>query len=225
MAEDTQNTSSGVQNLIARLKDEGVEAGRLEAETLIKEAQNRASVIVAKAKAEAEHVLKQAHIKNEAEKVNAHESLRVAVRDTEIELQSGLKKAFESHVRRLVSKEARDEGFLRQLLLAIVGSAAKKIPESGDMEVLVPESVLQSSETGTAVTDTGHERLRNFVRGGTGEMLRDGVVLKAASDFKGGIKVKLSGEDVVFDFSEDALSNLILKHLLPRYRAIVEGVE
>jgi V/A-type H+-transporting ATPase subunit E len=51
------------------------------------------------------------------------------------------------------------------------------------------------------------------------------VELKAASEFKGGIKVKLSGEDVVFDFSEDALSNLILKHLLPRYRAIVEGVE
>ena len=224
MAEETKKTS-GVQELVARLKDEGVQAGRQEAEKIVREAQERASKIVADAKAEAEQVLRQAHIKNEAEKVNAHESLRVAVRDTEIELQAGLKKAFESHVRRLVSKEAKDEDFLRQLLLAIVGSAAQKIPEDQDVEVLVPENVLQTSEKGTAVTDKGNERLKNFVREGTGEMLRDGVELKAASEFQGGIKVKLSGEDVVFDFSEDALSDLILKHLLPRYRAIVEGAE
>ena len=225
MAEETKSTSSGVDGLIARLKDEGVQAGRQEAEKIKKEAQERASKIVADAKAEAEHVLKQAHIKNEAEKINAQESLRVAVRDTELELQAGLKKAFESHVKRLVSKEAKDEDFLRQLLLAIVGSAAKKIPKGQKFEALIPENVLKISEKGTAVTDEGNERLKNFVRRGTGDMLRTGVELKAASDFKGGIKVKLVGEDVVFDFSENALSDLILKHLLPRYRAIVEGVE
>ena len=225
MAEETKNTSSGVKDLISRLKDEGVQAGRQEAGKIRKEAEERASKIVADAKAKAEQILRQAHIKNEAEKVNAHESLRVAVRDTEIELQAGLKKAFESHVKRLVSKEVKDEGFLRELLLAIVGSTAQKVPEDQDVEVLIPEDVLTTSDKGTSVTDKGNERLRNFVRSGTGEMLREGVELKAASEFKGGIKVKLAGEDVVFDFSEDALSDLILKHLLPRYRAIVEGVE
>lgn len=225
MAEETKSTSSGVKDLIGRLKDEGVQAGRQEAEKIVREAQERASKIVADAKAEAETLVKQAHIKNEADKVNAQESLRVAVRDTEIELQAGLKKAFESHVKRLVSKEVEDKDFLRELLLAIVGSAAKKIPAEQAVEALIPENVLATSEKGTSVTDKGNERLKNFVRSGTGEMLRDGVELKAASGFKGGIQVKLAGEDVVFDFSEDALSDLILKHLLPRYRAIVEGIE
>jgi len=225
MAEDTKNTSSGVKDLIARLKDEGVQAGRQKADKIVEEAQSRASKIVADAKAEAERLLKQAHTKNEADKVHANESLRVAVRDTEIELQSSLKKAFESHVKRLVSKEVQDEKFLRELLLAIVGSAAKQISHDQAVEALIPQHVLNANEKGVAVGDEGNERLRNFVRRGTGEMLRDGVDLKAASDFKGGIKVKLSGEDVVFDFSENALSDLMLKHLLPRYRAIVEGVE
>ncbi|MCP4396938.1 MAG: hypothetical protein GY801_06520 [bacterium] len=225
MAEETKSTSSGVKDLIGRLKDEGVQAGRQEAENIVREAQERASRIVADAKAESEKLLKQAHTKNEADKVHANESLRVAVRDTEIELRDGLKKAFESHVKRLVSKEVQDKEFLRQLLLAIVGTTAQKISKDQKVDALIPEYVLNTSEEGAAVSDKGNERLKNFVRSGTGEMLRAGVELKAASDFKGGIKVKLVGEDVVFDFSADALSNLILKHLLPRYRAIVEGVE
>lgn len=222
---EAMKTTSGVQELISRLKDEGVQAGRQEAEQIIKKARDKAAKIVAEAREEADKLLKQAHSKNEAEKLNAQESLKVAVRDTEIELQAGLKKAFESHVKRLVSKEVRDEEFLRQLLFAIVCAGAEKIPQEQIMEVLLPENVLQTSEKGTAVTEEGKERLRNFVRCGTSDMLRESATLKPSSEISGGITVRLVNQDVVFDFSDNALSDLILKHLLPRYRAIVEGSE
>ena len=218
-------TQSGVHELISRLKDEGVQAGRQEAERIEREAKEKAAKIVADAKAEAEHLLKQARTKNDADKVHAHESLRVAVRDTEIELQTGLKKAFESHVKRLIAKEVQDEDFLRQLLQAIVTAGAEKVPREQALEILLPANVLQISEKGADVTEEGKERLKNFVRSETGEMLREGVELKPSSELHGGIKIKVVGEDVVFDFSDNALSALILKHLLPRYRAIVEGSE
>ena len=114
-------TTAGVQELVHRLRDEGVQAGKQEAEQILKEARDNAAAILTEANAEADKILRQAHIKNEAEKVHAQESLKIAVRDTEIELQRGLEKAFMSHVKRLVSKEVRDEEFLRQLLLTIVG--------------------------------------------------------------------------------------------------------
>ena len=206
-------TTAGVQELVHRLRDEGVQAGKQEAEQILKEARDNAAAILTEANAEADKILRQAHIKNEAEKVHAQESLKIAVRDTEIELQRGLEKAFMSHVKRLVSKEVRDEEFLRQLLLTIVGSAAENIPQDQAVDVLMPEQVFQS------------EALKNFVRRGTSEMLREGVDLKPSSELSGGIQLKLADEDVLFDFSENALSDLILKHLLPRYRAIVAGVE
>lgn len=224
MAEEAK-VSAGVQNLINRLRDEGVQAGQAEADRVLREAREKAAKIVEDAKAEAERQLKNAHIKNQTERINAHESLRVAVRDTEIELQTGLKKAFESHVRRLVSKEMRDENFLRQLLLSIVASGAAKIPEDQPIEVLLPEQILQTEDEHTEVSEDGKERLKNFVRRGTSEMLRDGVELVPTNEIDGGILLRLADEDVVFDFSENALSDLILKHLLPRYRAIVEGIE
>jgi V/A-type H+/Na+-transporting ATPase subunit E len=216
--------SSGVQELIARLRDDGVKAGQQQADKLIREAQEKAAKIVADAKAEAERLLQQARAKIQADETNAKESLRIAARDTELELESGLKKEFESHVRRLVAKEVRDEKFLEQLLAALVCSTAAKIPQEQALEVLLPESVFQTGDRDD-VTEEGKERLKNFVRRATSDILREGVALLPASDLHGGIQVRLVGQDVVYDFSENALSELILKHLLPRYRAIVEGVE
>lgn len=225
MAEETKEVS-GVQKLIDRLRNDGVVAGQEQTRLLLEEARKKADKILADAKAEADRMRKDAQEKNEAEKVQTMEALRLAARNTEQELENGLRKSFESHVKRLVSKKVREEEFLGQLLLAIVGSAAEKIPSDQSVEVLIPENVLQATPKGrTAVTDEGQEHLRNFVHSVTKDMLREGVELQPSSEISGGVKVRIVDEDVVFDFSENALSNLILKHLLPRYRAIMEGVE
>jgi len=226
MPEEEKTDVSGVQKLIDRLRNDGVVAGQKQTRLLLEEAREKADKILADAKTEAERLIKEAQKKNAAEKVQTTEALRLAARNTERELENGLRKSFESHVKRLVAKDVNDEQFLRQLLLAVVGSAAEKISSKQAVEVLLPENVLQSTPKGsTAVTDEGKAHLRNFVYSVTKDMLRDGVALQASAELNGGIKVKLIGEDVVFDFSENALSNLILKHLMPRYRGIMEGVE
>ena len=80
-------------------------------------------------------------------------------------------------------------------------------------------------EKGDALTEAGKDRLKRFVLRVTSEMLRDGVELKPTSDVNGGFRIQLVGENVEIDLSDKALSDLLLKHLLPRYRAIVSGVE
>ena len=46
-----------------------------------------------------------------------------------------------------------------------------------------------------------------------------------ASDVHGGARVQVVGDDLEIDLSDEAVSALILRHLLPRFRAILEGVE
>ena len=123
MAETTK-AASGVQELINRLRDEGVKAGREKSDQVLREAQQEASRIEAQAKAEAEEMLNKARSEIEAEKVTALESLRVAIRDTELKMEAELKTTFAAHVKRLVSVELRDVKFLRQIILAIAGLAA-----------------------------------------------------------------------------------------------------
>jgi V/A-type H+-transporting ATPase subunit E len=222
---DKHPVSSGVQALIARLRDEGVEAGEKKSEELIREARERAAKIVAEAKVEAEEMLEKGRAELAREQVASREAIKVAIRDTRLELSEELKAVFSSHVRRLVSAELEDRDFLRQLLLTVARRAASSIPEDQPLEVLVCQDVIESNEECKGVSETSKEALRYFVLGVSGEMLREGVELRPSGTEEAGIRIRLVGEDVQIDLTDKALSDLILKHLLPRYRNIVEGVE
>jgi len=67
--------------------------------------------------------------------------------------------------------------------------------------------------------------IRATVLGISGNMLREGVELIPSSSVPGGARVKLVGEDLEIDMTDDAISRLLLKHLLPRYKSILEGAE
>ena len=225
MAETTK-AASGVQELINRLRDEGVKAGREKSDQVLREAQEEASRIVAQAKAEAEEMLSKARSEIETEKVTALESLRVAIRDTELKMEAELKTTFAAHVKRLVSVELRDVKFLRQIILAIAGLAAgDKACGEQPVEVLLPKNLFQSDEKGTQLTEEGRDSMRHLVLGISGEMLQEGVELKPSASIGGGIRIQLVGEDLEIDLSDKAISELLLQTMLPRYRAIVSGTE
>ena len=225
MAETTK-IASGVQELINRLRDEGVKAGQEKSDQVLREAQEQASRIVAQAKAEAEEILSKARSEIETERTAANDSLRVAIRDTELNMEAELKADFAAHVKRLVSVELSDREFLRQIVLAIAGMAAgDKACEGQPVEVLLPQDLFETDERETRLTEKGQDRMRHLVLGISGDMLREGVDLKPSEDISGGIRIRLVGEDLEIDLSDQAISDLLLQNLLPRYQAIVTGAE
>ncbi len=225
MAETTK-VASGVQELINRLRDEGVKAGQEESDQILREAQEQASRIVAQAKAEAEEILSKARSEIETERAAANESLRVAIRDTGLKMEAELKADFAAHVKRLVSVELSDREFLRQIVLAIAGMAAgDKACEGQPVEVLLPQNLFETDERETRLTEKGQDRMRHLVLGISGDMLREGVDLKPSEEISGGIRIRLVGEDLEIDLSDQAISDLLLQNLLPRYQAIVTGAE
>ena len=225
MAETTK-VASGVQELINRLRDEGVKAGQEKSDQVLRETQEQTSRIVAQAKAEAEEILSKARSEIETERTAANDSLRVAIRDTELKMEAELKADFAAHVKRLVSVELSDREFLRQIVLAIAGMAAgDKACEGQPVEVLLPQDLFETDERETRLTEKGQDRMRHLVLGISGDMLREGVDLKPSEDISGGIRIRLVGEDLEIDLSDQAISDLLLQNLLPRYQAIVTGAE
>ena len=200
--------TSGVQDLINRLKDDGVKAGQDEAQRMTNEAQEKAVNIVTKARTEAEELMKSTRAEIEVEKNAAIESLKIAIRDTELMLESNLKTVFADHVKHLVSKELGDNELLKQLVLKIAGSSSSDIPEDKEMDLLVAK-----------------EKLDPLVLAISGTVLREGLQIKSSDTDNAGILIRMKGEDVEIDLSDNAISEILLKHLLPRYRAILTGVE
>jgi V/A-type H+-transporting ATPase subunit E len=223
---DAAKVSSGVQELINRLRDDGVKAGQEKADHALEEAREQAAQIVAQAKTEATDMLNKARSDIETEKAAAKESLRVAIRDTELKMEAELKANFAAGVKRLVSVEMRDKEFLRQVILAIAGLAAgDKASGEQPVDVLLPKELFETDEQGTRLTEEGRDRMRHLVLGITGGMLREGVELKPSEEMSGGIRIRMVGEDLEIDLSDKAISELLLEFQLPRYSAIVSGAE
>ncbi len=218
--------ATGVQDLINRLRDDGVRAGQEKADQVLRDARKQAAEIVSQAKAEAEDMLAKARNEIETEKASAIESLKVAIRDTELKMEAELKATFAAHVKRLVSVEMRDVEFLKQIILAIAGMAAgDKACGEQPVTILLPENLFRSDKRETRLTDEGRENFRRLVLGISGDMLREGVDLKPSDSIGGGIRIQLVGEDLEIDLSDKAISELLLQTMLRRYRSLVAGAE
>ncbi len=224
--DENREVSSGVRELIARLRDDGVKAGREKADQVLREAQEEAARIVEKAKAEAEEMMSRAKVKIERDRKACMGSLQMAIRDTELKMEAELKADFSAHVRRLVSVEMGDRDFIRQCILGAVGVATGHLVCEGQpVEVLLPRDLFRVEDSVAGLTDKGRERMHHLVLGIAGDMLREGVELKPSEKLTHGIRIRLVDEDLEIDLSEQAISRFLLENLLPRYQAIVRGEE
>ncbi len=221
---DPKQIASGVQDLIHRIRDDGVKAAQLQGDSVLREARTSAAQIVADAKAEAEEILRQARSRISAEKDASEAALKLAARDAVKELSSGIFHAFERHVRRLISAQLKDSEFLRHLIVAI---ATRSVPEGYDdraVDILLSEEVFRPEAKSTPESAESDRRIRDFILGISGEMIREGVQIKAGGS-SGGVSVQVKGEDIKIDLNEKTISEFVLRHLLPRYRRILQGVD
>ncbi len=220
MAEEEQ-TSAGVQDLIARIRDDGVQAGKEEAEQLRAHAQRQAARMIEDARADVEQMRQKARAEIQTEETAALEALKLAARDTGLRLEAEVVSAFESCVKRLVSPVAHDGSVIRALLLVLAGHAVEEFVKDEEIQILVSDLLFKEADESPALK----KRVSHEVLGITGEMLREGVELIASSEVEGGARVRLVEENLEIDLTGDAIHRVLMKHLLPRFRRILEGSE
>ncbi|HKK23375.1 MAG TPA: hypothetical protein VJ947_06775 [Pseudohaliea sp.] len=217
-------TASGVQALIDRLREQGVEPGRQEAQRLVDEARARAQQIVDDARAEADRLREEAQEDIRRERQTAHDALRMAARDMVLSVKADMAGQFAAEVRRLVRLDLEDRDFLKRLILELVGRATERVGDEAPVEVLLPTRVIGVDELRTDPEEASHGTLSRYVLGLSQDMLRQGVELKPDPAGKAGIRLRLTEEDVVIDLTEETVAALLLRHLLPRFRALLEGI-
>jgi V/A-type H+-transporting ATPase subunit E len=220
MAEEIQ-TSSGVQDLIARIRDDGVRAGRQQAQQILADAQRQAARMLEEARSEVEQMRQKARAEIQNEETAALEALKLAARDTGLRLEAEVVSAFESCVKRLISPVTHDGSVIRALTLVLAGHAVEEYVKDEDIQILVSDILFREPEESPELK----ERVNRAVLGITGEMLREGVELIPSSEVEGGARVRLVGENLEIDLTDDAIHGVLMKHLLPRFRRIFEEGE
>ncbi|WP_166823046.1 hypothetical protein [Thalassoroseus pseudoceratinae] len=210
--------SAGVQKLIDRLHQEGVSKGQSEADALLSAAREQAAEILEQAKQEAESILNAAREQAEQTRINGEGAIRLAGRDASLRLTEELRADFVRKLQSLVGHTLKDREFLKSLILEI---ARHSLPESEKPQPL-KVWVLMERDVAHESADDARQELDEFVRSLSGEALRDGLTFKVDEHDSVGVRVQVVDDELEIDLTTETLTELLLQHLSPRFRAIME---
>ncbi|MEN8261418.1 MAG: V-type ATP synthase subunit E family protein [Pseudomonadota bacterium] len=218
--------SHGVERLIERLRDEGVAKGQAEADALIAEAERRAKEIIAKAESDAEAFRRQAQTDAENFRKAGEAALQLAARDAILKLRDNLIRHFGEEVKSLVGKAMNTDEVMRTLIEEAAGRALRQagVEQARTVTVLLPGHIKDLAQLRKNPEELKEGTLSHFVLSVGADLLRKGITLKTSDSVHGGIVVRLEDRDITVDLTDGAVASVLLEHMAPRYRALLEGM-
>ena len=192
--------------LIEQIKKDGVEAAEAEAKSIIDSANADAEKIIANAKSEAEKILANAKLENERMVKSSEDAIRQAGRNLLISFRESvareLKTITEESVTAVYSSEA-----LSEIIIQVIVSLAAD-PENDDIAVVLNEKDLAA--------------LEELLLAGIKEKMLSGVTLKASENFDGGFRIVLNNGSAYYDYSTDAVVDMLSNYLTPKIVKILK---
>jgi len=224
--DDSLHVSSGVEALIDRLKTEGVNEGQQTAEKLIEEANGKAENIIKIAEEKAVAIVEQARAEAQKIQKGGQDALEIAMRDIVLKLKSRLSEVVGDRVQQLVGAELSQEAFLKELIVEVAAQARDEsnIQASEDVEFHLPKSLIGLEELRRHPLELQEGSLSHFVLNVAKDVLREGVSFAQSDGNKSGLTIILKDKDISVDLTEERISSVLLEHLHPRFRAILEGM-
>ena len=195
-----------LQELIDQIKKEGVEAAETEAEAIIRTAKENAEKIISDAKAESEKILADTKAETERMTKSSEDAIRQAGRNLLISFRESVARELVSITGEGVSAVYSSEA-LSQLIISIVKNWASK-PDAEDISVILNTEDLKRTE----------ETLLAALK----EKMLKGVTLKANDNFDGGFRIAVNNGSAYYDFSAEAVVNMISNYLSPKITELLK---
>ena len=189
-----------LQELIAEIKQNGVGAAEAEAKSIVEAAKAEAERIVSDAKATASKILADAKAENEKMVRSGEDAIRQAGRNLLISFRESVARELKAIVSEKVEAVYSSEGF-SELIIHTVEAWAKS-PDTEELSVL-----LNSDDLGA---------IENAVLAALKEKMIEGITLKANDNFDGGFRVAINGDGAYYDYSADAVVEMLAGSLSPR---------
>ena len=201
MAED-------VQGLLDKIHNDGIAKAEQEKEAIIAAAREEAARIVAEAKEQAENLKKTAQTEAQADQDKANAAIRQAARDAVIALKADLLAKLNAVVHSCIG-EAMTPEVMKQIILTMAQSYAKDANAGESLEVLISKQE--------------QEQTQAFLKEQLLKELKASPVIELTTDFNSGLQISFRDSDVYFDFSDDALAEVLCRFVGPKLTAVIKG--
>ena len=195
-----------LQELIEQIKKEGVEAANAEAEAILNAAKQQAQTIVAEAEAQADKLLLTAKSENERMVKSSEEAIRQAGRNLLISFRESVTRELRAIVGEQVTAVYSSDAFAKIIVSAVEHWVSK--PDAEELEVILNTNDLQSLEDSL---------LAQFKA-----KALNGITLKANDNFDGGFRIAVNNGSVYYDYSSEAVVDMISNYLSPKVTELLK---
>ena len=195
-----------LKELIDQITKDGVEAVESEAQAILKAANDEAEKIILSAKAEAERILQEAKKENERITKSSEDAIRQAGRNLLISFRESVARELKAIVGENVNAVYSSDAFAG-LIISIVESWAKK-PDAEDIAVILNTQDLNKLE----------ETLLAVLK----EKMLKGITLKANDNFDGGFRVAVNNGSAYYDYSAEAVVDMLSNYLSPKVTELLK---
>lgn len=198
-----------LQELIDKIKSEGVEQAEAKAEQILEEARSRSDEILAEAQKQADEITAKAESEAQRLVQSGKEALAHAGRDLVLGLQKKIENLLGAVIETEVSKELSGDVLER----AIMG---------------VFESLGSASEQDTtlSLTESDFDALHQRLQSALSEKLRSGITISPSKTLSSGFKINVDSGAAYYQFSAAEIADVIAGFINPRLAEILkEAVE
>lgn len=185
-----------VEELLEKIKADGVNVAKKEAEKIIAEANEKARTIVAAAESKAKAIEKSAEERVNAREKAANIALQYAARDTMLALRKKVQILMEEAVK-ADSRQVLDASSLSRYLPELLMAMAKD--NQGDISIFISPQTLASVDAGLA--------------GRLAAELRRGVEFKPFDGLDAGFRISFGDDTVQYDFSAEAVAEVLSRRV------------
>jgi len=198
-----------LQDIIEQIKKDGVESAEAEAQAIIDAAKAEAAKIISDAQVQADKFMQNAKSENERMVKSSEDAIAQAGRNLLISFRESVAKELNAIVSTNVTAVYSSDDLVKLVVKAVEGWTGK--PEAEDITVILNSEDLKSLE------DSLLEELK-------AKMLK-GVTLKASDNFDGGFRIAVKDQGAYYDYSAEAVVNMLSNYLSPKVTALMKEAE
>ena len=195
-----------LQELIEQIKNEGVAAAETEAKTIVDAAKADAEKIIADAQAQAEKILATAKTETERMTKSSEDAIRQAGRNLLISFRESVSREVKSIVGENVSAVYSSDK-LADLIIRIVENWADK-PNAEDIAVIMNTQDLNN--------------LEEIIMSALKDKMVKGITLKANDNFDGGFRIAVNDGSAYYDYSAEAVVDMLSNYLSPKVTELLK---
>jgi len=192
-----------LDNIIEKIKKEGVEDAQKQADKTINEARKEADKIINDAQKEADKKISDAKKQIEKMEASSDVSLKQASRDAVLQVKNSIINLFDNVFKREISEELTPD-FIKELILKMV-----KEWEKGDIEEV-------------KLSEKDKKKVEKLLSSSLKKDIKEGITIKVDKDISHGFKIGLKDEDVYYDFTEQSIAELLMKYVSPRLKEMLD---